>query len=232
MNSQIIVDQEKSILKWGGMTGIIGGLALILSMIVAVGFVPAEPPTLAELVARFPDVLLLRVAENLFYLLGLVAGIPLVLSVFWSTRKTSLAPALFGSALAIVGLVSMIVMATPHVAHNRISELFQMADTTPAAQETLGLLWQATWGITDTSLYVGFFVGTLGFLLIGIATFGSADYGKVIRWVCVVLGALGFVAATLQFITPSSDYGAVSFITFIILYFVLGVKIFRQAKTD
>ena len=199
-------------------------------MVIAFSFVPAEPPTLAGLVARFPDVLLARVAENLFYLLGLVAGIPLVLSVFWSLRKTSLASALFGSALAITGLISMIVMATPHVAHSRISELYQMQGTTPEAQETLGLLWQATWGVTDTPLYVGFFVGTLGLTLLGIAAFGSPDYGKILRWVVVLIAALGFVAATLQFIVPSSDIGAASFFTYVILYFVLGAKTSRLAK--
>lgn len=230
MNKQQITDQEKNVLRWGGMAGIIGGFVFIISMVVAFGFVPAEPPTLAELVARFPDVLLLRVAENLLYLLGLVAGIPLILSVFWSVRKTSLAPALFGSALVIIGLVSMIVMATPHVAHNRISDLYQMHGTTQAAQETLGLIWQATWGITDTPLNVGFFVGTLGFILVGIATFGSPDYGVVLRWACVVLGTLGFAAAVFQFITPASDIGAVSFFTYIIFYFVLGIKTFGLSK--
>lgn len=230
MNTVKNINQDTSVLKWGGWIGILGGVFMIISMIVAMVFVPADPPTYSELVARFPDVLPLRVAENVFYLIGLVSGIPLALSVFWSLRKSSLAPALFGTALVSTGLISMIVMATPHVAHSRISDLYQMSGTTPAAQETLGLMWQATWGITDIPLYVGFFVGTLGFILIGIATFGSPEYGKILRWVCVALGTLGFAAATLQFIFPSADYGAVSFLTYIILYFVLGVKICRLAK--
>ncbi len=150
------INQENSVLKWGGLIGILGGIFMMVSMVVATVFVPAEPPIYTELVARFPDVLPLRVAENLFYLLGLVSGIPLLLAVFWSLRKSSFAPALFGTALVITGLISMIVMATPHVAHNKISDLYQMAETTPTAQETLGLIWQATWGITDTPLYVGF----------------------------------------------------------------------------
>lgn len=126
MNSKDSTDQEKCVIRWGALAGIIGGVAFIISMVVAIGFVLAEPPTLMELVARFPDVLPLRVAENLFYLLGLVAGIPLILSVFWSLRKTNLAPFLFGGALFITWLINMIVMATPHVAHNRISELYQL----------------------------------------------------------------------------------------------------------
>ena len=230
MNSSQISTQEKSVLKWGGLAGILGGIIFILSMIVAVIFVPADPPTFAGLVARFPDVQILRVAENTLYLLGLVAGVPLVLAVFWSMRKTNLAPALFGSALVIVGLICMISMATPHIAHSPLSEIYHSSGISPEAQETLGLIWQATWGITDTPLYVGFFVGMLGFILLGIATFNSPDYGKILSWTSVALGVVGFAAAVLQFITPASDIGAISFFVYLIYYFVLGVKITKLSK--
>ena len=232
MNNPQMMDQEKSVLRWGGLAGILGGIFLILSMVVAVGFVPADPPTLTELVARFPDVQILRVAENVLYLLGLVSGLPLILALFFSLRKTSLAPALFGSTLSIVGLIGMIVSATPHVAHSPLSEIYHTPGTTLEAQETLGLIWQATWGVMDAPLYVGFFVGMLGFTLLGVAMFGSQDFGKSLRWVSVLLGAAGLVTALLQLIDPASDIGAVSFFAYIILYFILGNKVFRLSKAS
>jgi len=227
MNNPQMIDQEKSVLRWGGLASILGGIFLILSMVVAVGFVPADPPTFTELVARFPEVQILRVAENILYLLGLVFGIPLILALFFSLRKTSLAPALFGSALSIVGLVGMIISATPHVAHSSLSEIYHTPGTTIDAQETLGLIWQATWGVMDAPLYVGFFVGMLGFTLLGVAMLGSQDFGKSLGWMSVVLGAAGLVAALLQLIDPASDIGGLSFIAYIIFYFVLGIKIYR-----
>jgi hypothetical protein len=230
MNNPQMIGQEKSVLRWGGLAGILGGIILILSMLVAVVFIPADPPSFSELVARFPDVQMLRVAENVSYLLGLVLGIPLLLALFWSLRKTSLAPALFGSALGIVGLIGMIVSATPHVAHSPLSEIYHTIGTTLEAQETLGLIWQATWGIMDAPLYVGFFVGMLGFTLLGVAMFASQEFGKGLRWVSVVLGAAGFVAALLQLIDPASDIGALSFFAYIIFYIILGIKIYRLSK--
>ncbi|MFC1879216.1 hypothetical protein ACFLZW_04825 [Chloroflexota bacterium] len=230
MNTSQIIDQDKSVLKWGGLAGILGGIILILSMIVAVVFVPADPPTFAELVARFPDVQMFRVAENVLYLLGLVSGIPLILALFFTLRKTSLAPALFGSALTIVGLIAMIAFATPHVAHNPLSEIYHTPGTTLEAQETLGLIWKATWGVTDAPLYVGFFVGMIGFTLLGVAMFGAPGFGKGLRWVSVVIGVAGLAAALLQLINPASDIGAVSFFAYIIFNFVLGTKIFRLSK--
>ena len=228
-NSQMI-EQEKSVLRWGGLAGILGGIILILSMVVVVGFVPADPPTFSELVARFPNVQMIRVAENVLYLLGLVSGIPLFLAMFLSLRKTSLAPALFGSALSIVGLIAMIAFATPHVAHSPLSEIYHTPGTTLEAQETLGLIWKAIWGVTDTPLYVGFFVGMLGITLLGVAMFRSPDFGKGLRWVSVVLGAVGFLAALLQLIDTASDIGALSFIIYIVFYFVLGRKIYSLSK--
>jgi len=230
MNNPQMIEQENSVLRWGGLAGVLGGIFLILSMLVVVVFVPADPPTFTELVARFPEVQIFRVAENVLYLLGLVSGIPLILALFWSLRKTSLAPALFGSALSIVGLTGMIVSATPHVAHSPLSEIYQTTGTTLEAQETLGLIWQATWGVMDAPLYVGFFVGMLGFMLLGVAMFGSQDFGKGLRWVSVVLGAAGLVAALLQLIDPASDIGGLSFIAYIIFYFILGIKIYRLSR--
>ena len=232
MNNLQMIEQEKSVLRWGGLAGILGSIILIVSMVVAVGFVPADPPTLTELVARFPDVQILRVAENVLYLLGLVSGLPLILALFFSLKKTSLAPALFGSTLSIVGLIGMIVSATPHVAHSPLSEIYHTPGTTFEAQETLGLIWQATWGVMDAPLYVGFFVGMLGFTLLGVAMFGSQDFGKNLRWVSVLLGAAGLVAALLQLIDPASDIGAISFFSYIIFYFVLGSKVFRLSKAS
>jgi hypothetical protein len=171
------------------------------------------------LVARFPDVRILRVAENVLYLLGLISGIPLILALFFALRKTSLAPALFGSTISIVGLIGMIVFATRNVARNGLSEIYHKTKTTLETQDALGLIWQAIWGITDIPLYVGFFVGILGFILLGVAMFSSQDFGKGLRWVSVVLGATGLAAAFLQLMDPASDIGALSFIGYVIFYF-------------
>jgi hypothetical protein len=232
MNNSQMIEQEKNVLQWGGLAGILGGIFFILSMVVVVGFVPADPPSLTELVARFPDVQILRAVENVLYLLGLVLGIPLILALFFSLRKTSLAPALFGSAIGMVGLIGMIVFATPHVAHSPLSEIYHTPGITLEAQETLGLIWQAIWGVADTPLYVGFFLGMLGFTLLGMAMFGSQDFGRGLRWVSVVIGAAGFVAALLQLIDPASDIGALSFFAYIIFYFVLGIKIYLLSKAS
>ncbi|MDJ0757519.1 MAG: hypothetical protein QNJ45_28555 [Ardenticatenaceae bacterium] len=231
MNNLQMIEQEKSVLQWGGLAGILGGILFILSMVVAEGLIPSAPANPTELVARFPDIHLLRIAENGLYLTGLILGVPLFLTLLWTLWKTGLAPALFGSALGIVGLISMAISATPHVAHYPISELYQTVGATPATQETLGFMWEATWGVFNAPLYVGFFVGMIGFTLIGVSMLASSTFGKGLSWMIVVVGAAGVVAAFLQMVDPASVIGVVPFFAYIIFYFVLGGKIYSVSKT-
>jgi hypothetical protein len=232
MNNSQMIEQEKNVLRWGGLAGILGSIIFILVMVFVAAVIGAGPTDLKEVVARFPDIHLLRVIENGVYLVALLLEILLFLAIFWALRKESLAPALFGSALGIVGLVSMAISATPHVAHYPLSELFQATGATPEAQEAIVVMWQGIWGFFDAPLYVGFFVVPLGLILLGVAMFGASDFGKGLGWMSVVIGAAAFVAAILQMIDPSSDVGALSYLAPIIFYFVLGMKIYRLSKAS
>jgi hypothetical protein len=81
-------------------------------------------------------------------------------------------------------------------------------------------------GVFDAPLYVGFFVGMIGFTLIGVAMLGSQAFSRGLSWMSVVLGAAGIVTAFLQMIDPASFIGVVPFFAYIIFYFVLGRKIY------
>lgn len=232
MNNLQMMEQEKSVLRWGGLSGILGGILFILALVFTETFIPPDPSNLTEWVARFPDIHMIRVIENGVYLAALIFEVPLFLALFWVLRKTSLAPALFGSVLGIVGLVAMVVSATPHVAHAPLSELYHAAGATPEVQATLALVWQATWGVFNAPLYVGFFVVMIGLILLGAAMFGSPAFGKGFGWMSVVLGVAGLIAAVLQMVYPASPVSVGSYFASIIFYFVLGGKIYRLSKAS
>ena len=232
MNNSQMIEQEKSVLGWGGLAGILGSIILVLVMVFVAVAIGSGPDDLNDVVARFPDIHMLRVIENGVYLVGLLLEILLFLALFYALRKDSLAPALFGSALGIVGLISMAISATPHVAHHPLSEIFQAAGTTAEAQDAIAIMWQGTWGVFNAPLYVGFFVVPLGIILLGMAMFGASDFGKGLGWMSVVIGVLALVAAISQMIDPAGDIGALSYIAPIIFYFVLGIKTYRLSKTS
>ncbi|MFC1996529.1 hypothetical protein ACFLXI_02840 [Chloroflexota bacterium] len=232
MNDLQKMEQEKSVLRWGGLAGMLGVFLFVLVWVVVGVFVPPDPTDLAEWVSRFPDIRMTRVVENGIYLVALILEVPLFLALYRALRKTSLAPALFGSVLGIVGLVVMVAGTTPHVAHAPLSDLYHAPGATPADQATLALLWQAIWGLNDSMLYVGFFVVPIGLILLGVGMFGAPAFGKGFGGVSVVLGVLGLIAAVLQMVDPASMTGAGSYFACLIFYLVMGWKLYSLSRAS
>lgn len=141
MDSSQKIEQEKGVLRWGGLSAMLGVILFLVAIVASMVFVGSDSPTLAESVTRFPDVKMFRVIENLTYLLGFVLQVPLFLTLYRALRKTSLAPALFGSAICILGHVALMVLTTPHVAHARLADLYNAPGATPADQATIALMW-------------------------------------------------------------------------------------------
>ena len=226
--------EEKSVLRWGGLAGMLGGILLILTWVVILaGPVGMEDPAdLAGWVTRFPDIRIARVVENGIYLVALILEVMLFLALYRALRRTSLAPALFGSVLGILGLAVFMVGSLPHVAHAPLSDLYHAPGATPVDQATLALMWQATWGIFDAMLYVGFFVVPIGLLALGIAMLGTPTFGKGFGWMSGVLGVVGLVAAILQMVDPSSMIGAGSYFACLIFYLVLGWKVYSLSRAS
>jgi len=232
MNTLLKMDQEKSVLRWGGLAGMLGVILFISTYVLVVaGPVGIEDPVdLAGWVTRFPDIRAARIVENGLYLVGLILEVTLFLALYRALRGTSLAPALFGSVLGILGLTVLIAGALPHVAHTPLSDLYHAPGATPEDQVTIALLWQAIWGINDAMLYVGFFVVPIGIAVLGVAMLGAPAFGKGFGGVSVVLGVVGLVAAVLQMVDPSSMIGAGTYFAMLIFYLVLGWKVYSLSK--
>jgi hypothetical protein len=232
MSNSQKMEQEKSVLRWGGLAGMLGGFLFILTLVVVmVGPVGMEDPVdLAEWVTRFPDIRVARIVENSLYLGGIILGILLILALYRALRETSLAPAFFGGVLGILGLATLAAGALPHVATAPLSDLYHAPGATPADQATLALMWQATWGMFDALLAAGFIVLLIGLTALGVAMLGTPAFGKGFGWASVVLGVVGLVAATLNMV-ESSMIGALSFFAMIIFFLLLGWKVYNLSRT-
>ena len=200
---------------------------MIATMIWVTLIVPDDPETLSGWVSRFPEVQADRTVENLLYLVGLIMVVPMFLGLYRGLRNTRLAHALFGSTLGILGVFAMMVSSTPHVAHFPISDIYETVETTPEALDALGYMWQATRGIFDAMLYVGFLVVPIGLTILGFGMLKSALFGKGIGSMTVALGVIGVIAGTLQMVFPAAVYGAGSYLAIIVSSLLLGWKLFR-----
>jgi hypothetical protein len=171
-----------------------------------------------------------RVVKNGLFLVALFLEVPLFLALYWALRRTSLAPALFGSVLGILGLAVTMVGALPHVAHAPLSDLYHAPGAPPRGSGDACPLMQATWGIFDAMLDVGFFVMPTSLILLGLAMLGAPAFGKGFGRLSVVLRVVGLLAAVLQMVDPASMIGAGSYFACLIFYLVLGWKVYGPSR--
>lgn len=199
-----VIDEEKSVLRWGGLAGILGGIVFTLVFVVVIAFVGAEPVEPEGRVMRFPDIRAARTVEDGLYLVVLILWVTHFLALYRALRGTSLAPALFGSVLGIVGLGVLAAGALPHVAQAPISDLYHAPGATTEDRATLILMWQATEGIFDALFGVGLLLVPIGFVALGVAMLGVLAFGKGFGSVSMVVGVAGVVAASVLLVDPLS----------------------------
>ena len=231
MSQLKVMQEDNSVLRWGGLAGILGGILFILVFGVVAVFVGLDL-TPEEMISRFPDIRAARTVENSLYLLVLVLWVAHFLALYRALRKSSLAPAVFGSVLGVVGLGVLAAGALPHIATAPISDLYHAAGATFEDQRTLVLSWQATLGIFDALLFVGLVLLPISLVALGVAMLRTPAFGKRFGRLTVGLGLIGVMAATVVLIDPLSPMAAFGFFALIIFNLVLGSKVYRLSKAS
>jgi len=229
MNDVQTMEEENSVLRWGGLAGMLGSIILIVVFGIVIVFVGADPAEPEGFVTRFPDIRAARTVENSLYLVVLVLWTTHFLALYRALRGASLAPALFGSVLSILGLVVLATGALPHVATAPISDLYHAPGATLQDQATLVLMWQATQGIFDALLVTGLFVLPIGLIALGVAMLGAPAFGKGVGRTSVALGLVGAGAASALLVDVSA-IGAVGVFALIVFHLVLGWKVHRRSS--
>jgi len=217
--------QEKSVLRWGGLAGVLGGITFILVFVIVGVFAGFEVD-----VMRFPDVKAARIVENSLYLVVLILWVIHFLALCRALRGTSRTPALFGSVLGILGLVVLAADSLHHIWQTPISDLYHAPGATLEAQATLVLLWQVTRGIFNALLVTGFLLLPIGVTALGVAMFKAPAFGKGFGGLSVVLGVVGVVAASVLLVDPPSPVAVVVMLALIVFHLVLGWKVYRLSR--
>jgi len=227
------MDEEQSVLRWGGLAGILGGILFVGNFVLVgvfeglEGYLVTEPEGLVE---RFPDVRAAHIVEEVLFLGVLALWVIHFLALYRALRGTSLAPALFGSALGIMGLGIIAAGALLQVARTPISDLYHAPGASPEDQATLVLLWQATQGILDQLLVTGLLLVPIGVIALGVAMLRTPAFGKAFGGVSVVLGVLGVAAGVVVVIDPSSAIAIVGILSLIVFHIALGWKVYSLSR--
>ncbi|MGB1287077.1 MAG: hypothetical protein ACPG7F_11130 [Aggregatilineales bacterium] len=222
--------QEKNLLATGGLAGILGSVVFIIVFIIVGVFVGEDPIELEAWLTRFPDIRTARIFENGLYLLVLILWIPHTLALYYTLKSRSLAPALFGAAITIGGLLIIAAGALPHIATTQLSDLYYAADATDVDQATIVLMWQGTWAIFDALLIAGLAFIPFAFMNFGVAMRQHPDFGSIYSGLSFILGILGFGAIGMSMVDPNSPVAAVVIFGMIIFHFVIGWKLIRLSR--
>lgn len=224
------LEGKESVLRWGGLAGILGSLLLIFVFAIVIVFIGPDPVRIEEPIRQFPDVRAARTVENSIYLVVLILWVLHYLALYHALQRTSFAPALFGSVLGILGLGVLATGALLHVAQARLSNLYHAPGATPQDQETLVLLWQATQGIFDALLVTGLVILPISLLALGIVAFRAPAFGKGYGGMSMALGVMGLVAATVILVDPGSPIAIVGILSLIVFHLVLGRKVHKLSR--
>jgi hypothetical protein len=230
MHHQQSFESDPRVLRWGGLAGILGSVLFVLVFVIVGVFVGADPTEPAGAVMRFPDIRAGRTVENGLYLMVLVLWIIHLLALSRSLRGPGRAPALFGGAIGIVGLVVLAAGALPHAASLPISNLYHAPDATPADQATLALVWQGMQGVFNALLVTGLVVLPIGVTSLGAGMVESPDFGAGYGWASVGLGVVGLGAAAALLIDPLSSVAVVGVFALIVFHFAVGWKVYRLSR--
>lgn len=223
--------EERRVLRWGGLAGILGSLTFILVFIIVGVFVGADPAEPAGAVNRFPDIRAGRTVENGLYLAVIVLWVAHHLALYRALRGTSLAPALFGSSLGILGLAVLAVGALPHAANLQLSNLYHASGATPESQATLALVWQGTQGILNGQLVTGLVVLPVGLGALGMAMLQAPSFGRAYGLAGMGLGIVGAGAAVALLVDPLSFIAVISVFALILFHLIVGWKVYRLSRS-
>ena len=220
-------ESATSVLRWGGLASVGGALLFIFVFAWVIVFAGPDPAGPAGPITRFPEIKTVRTVENGLYLAVMVLWVPFYLALHRRLVKFRPAPALFGSALGVLGLGVFAAGAIPHAATSRLSDLYHAAGANAGDQATLVLVWQATQGIFDALLLTGLLVAAAGIVLLGLAMYADPAFGNAASWLTVLLGTAGLAAGTVVLIDPTSLVAALGIFALIAFHLILGWKVYR-----
>jgi hypothetical protein len=222
--------QEMSVLRWGGLAGMIGAVVFLVSIVYQVAFVGTNTTAPgAGPVIRFPGVQTQIIIGQSLFLVGVLLFVPLYIALYRTLRGSSLAPALFGGLLSFLGLAVLAVESEPNVAMAPISAQYHAAGATASQQATAVQLWQATQGMFnqfDTCAYIFL---SVGFVILGIAMFYAPSFGKGFGVLSAVFGVAGLFALA-SFAVDSGAFAPFALVTFAVFPLLYGWKVWKLSS--
>lgn len=224
-------ETNRSILRWGGLAGLAGGIVTIIVSVLLIGFVPPAPADPAGLITRFTQVRAVITAVNVLDVIAYLLFLTLILSLYRVLRGGSKAASLFGTAISIVGITVLLIGTQTQVAFSPIVALYQAPGVTSTDRAILTVAWQTIQALFDEFDTTGGLLLSLGFVVLGCAMVRTQGFGKGYGWLSIVLGGVALVGVWLRGVVGLSSIPPFFFFPlFIIIPIALGWRVHRLSR--
>lgn len=215
------LEQERQLIRWGGVAGAAGSLLLISSAVVVGALGMPDASDVATL-RNFSAIESGRIVEHFIYLGALLfmAGNTLVL--YRMLSKTHAAAALFGAASAMFGYVIMAGSSLLHLSTAPLAELYTGGEATAEGLAAIEYAWAGAQSVFDTMLATGGLLVPVGILLLGIAMRKAHTFSDGLTAFTLGIGLVGTVGAIIAIIIPGSMWLAASVFSLALFYLAMG----------
>lgn len=223
------LEGERSLLRWGGLAGLAGGVIMIATILYQVVVLGTQTTAAGDgPIIRFPSVQTqIAVGQSLF-LVGTILLVGVIVTLSRNLRGSSLSGALFGGTTSLLGLAVLAVEGEPNVAMAQISAQYHAAGATAAQQASAVVAWQATQGMFNEFDTCAYILLSVGFILLGAAMLRDPKFGQALGRASAVFGIVGLIGVS-AFSVTSAAFAIPALLTFVVFPLLFGGKLYRLA---
>jgi Domain of unknown function (DUF4386) len=203
------MSEDRSVLRWGGLAGLLSAGMTVLSLLTIVAFstplfVSVQPEDICgpscyvgASLPDFPASRAVLMTQHAFYVLTIMLIAILVVSLYRVLSRessSSIAPALSGFAIGLLGLAMLATGGMVSISFAHLSDVYHTSD--PQDQATLVLVSHAVQAVFNETDVMGGIMLSVGFILFGVAIVRNPSFGKRLGVAGMVLGlvAIGGIA--------------------------------------
>ncbi len=231
------MSEEQTVLRWGGLAGMLGPVLVVVSIIILATFAPASPPATCGRpcyvdvsIAGFPAAKAALSVGYAGYLAAIILLVVFFVALSRAIQPVRLAPSLFGSVLGLFGLLLLAAGGLPGVAFGHLSDAYHAPGVSLQDQATLGLVAHGVQAILNETDTVGGILLTLGFVLLGTAMGSSTAFGKRRGGATVILGLAALAGIAVISIAQGNPNDPALVIPVAVLPLLLGWRLYHLSR--
>lgn len=234
--------EERSVLRWGGIAGISSAGVTVVSLLAIIAFSqPLFVPVQHEdtcgpscyVGASLPDFPASRTAlmtHHALYVLTIMLITILVVSLYRVlSRDSSIAPALSGFGIGLLGLAMLAAGGWVSISFAHLSDVYHTSN--PDEQATLVLVSHAVQAVFNETDVMGGILLSSGFILFGVAQVRNPSFDKRLGVVSMVLGLAAIGGISFVSIGQHTPDNPLFIIVVIVLPLIHGINLYRLSRT-